>query len=119
MVGYLHLLQPLREGFKLQAVLHAVVANAGAPQGSEISSAVECLADVASQCADVGAFAAHYSYLEFWRHKLQHLNLVNDEGLGLQLYFVAAAGQVVGVGALYLACRVGLSHSAPKSFEIF
>ena len=48
-----------------------------APEGSEVATCIECIAEVASDAADVSAFAAFDGELEFWPSVMVDCDLIN------------------------------------------
>ena len=74
------------------AVLDAVVSDTGAAEVGEVATRAEGRADVASQCADVGALAADHTNLELGEGVVEQLDLVDDEGLSLELEVPSLAG---------------------------
>ena len=75
-----------------------------------MATRAEGRADVASQRADVGALAADHTDLDLREGVVEQLDLVDDEGLSLELEVPALAGQVVGTAAIYLDRREGGRH---------
>ena len=74
------------------AVLDAVISDTGAAEVGEVATRAEGRTDVASQCADVGALAADHTDLDLREGVVEQLDLIDDEGLSLELEVPSLAG---------------------------
>lgn len=100
-----------------QTIINRDVADAGAAQGRQVCARAESLADIAGECADICAFAAHYSDFNFGLRVFEQVDAVYDEHLGLKLDIHARARHGIGTLTLYLAGRVGRRNLLYAAFE--
>ena len=106
---YLVFIEPRGEVVDVHALLDAHVADAGATEGYEMGTALQRLTNVAGKGADVGALGTDYANGELHLSgvEVEELELVDDEGLGLQGYVFSLAGELVGSMAIDLASGEG------------
>ena len=108
--------------FYLHTLFDADIAYASTAKRYEMSTAFKGLSDVASQCSDVGAFAANDAKCELHliRVEVDKFQFVDDQNLRFQIYLFAFSSQFIGAMSIYFAsreCRWNLFYAPYKSRE--
>ena len=98
-------------------MFYPVITHSGAPQGNQVSTALQSLAYITGQCSYVCSLTANHPNGNVRKVALCQFQFVNDQRLGFEFHIITFSGHLVGTLAVNLAGREGGRNLLYLSFE--